>query len=121
MIAGIVLFALGLQATIEHVDEPLGAVSAFALCGGLSLYFLTHVLQRIRLVAFVRQTSDQRPGWIGPGRLVAGVAMLALIPAVLEVSALVSLALAAAVCCGLIAWDLIHYRQERVEVRRARP
>ncbi|MGZ4125859.1 MAG: low temperature requirement protein A, partial [Actinomycetota bacterium] len=33
MIAGIVLFALGLKETIEHVDEPLRAVPAVALCG----------------------------------------------------------------------------------------
>jgi low temperature requirement protein LtrA len=121
MIAGIVLFALGLHVTIEHVDEPLDAVSAVALCGGLSLYFLTHVLQRIRLVWHVRRTSEQRVGWIGPGRLVASVAMLLLIPVALQTPALASLALAAAVCCGLIAWDLIHYREERVEIRRGRP
>jgi low temperature requirement protein LtrA len=121
MIAGIVLFALGLHGTIEHVDEPLSDVSAVALCGGLSLYFLSHLLQRIRLVHFVRRTSDRRPGWIGPGRLAAGVAMLLLIPVALELPALASLALAAAVCCGLIAWDVVHYREERVEVRRARP
>jgi hypothetical protein len=47
--------------------------------------------------------------------------MLLLIPAALEIPALASVALSAAVCCGLIAWDLVHYRQERVEVRRARP
>jgi low temperature requirement protein LtrA len=121
MIAGIVLFALGLHGTIEHVDEPLDAVSAVALCGGLSLYFLTHVLQRIRLVFSIRRTTTDRPGWVGPGRLVAGVAMLLLIPVALETAALVSLALAAAVCCALIAWDLVHYRTERVDVRRARP
>ena len=38
MIAGIVLFALGLKKTIEHVDEPLATIPAVALCGGLSLY-----------------------------------------------------------------------------------
>jgi low temperature requirement protein LtrA len=121
MIAGIVLFALGLKETIEDVDQPLGMVPAAALCGGLSLYFLTHVVQRIRVVYFIRHSTSERPGYIGPGRLAAGVAMLALIPAALELPALASLGLAAAVCCGLIAWDLIHYREDRVEVRRARP
>ena len=125
MIAGIVLFALGLKETIEDVDQPLGQplgmVPAAALCGGLSLYFLTHVVQRIRVVYFIRHATTERPGYIGPGRLAAGVAMLALIPAALELPALASLGLAAAVCCGLIAWDLIHYREDRVEVRRARP
>jgi hypothetical protein len=51
---------------------------------------------------------------------VAGIAVLALIPAALELPALVSLGLAAAVCCALIGWDVIHYREQRVEVRRAR-
>ena len=121
MIAGIVLFALGLKTTIEHVDESLDAVPAVALCGGLALYFLTHVGLRLRLVHFIRRTTTERPGWIGPGRLATGIAMLALIPAALELPALVSLALVTAVCCALIAWDVIHYREDRAEVRRARP
>jgi low temperature requirement protein LtrA len=121
MIAGIVLFALGLKGTIEQVDEPLSVVPAVALCGGLSLYFLTHVVHRVRLVHFIRHSTSERPGYVGPGRLAAGVAMLALIPPVLELPALASVGLAAAVCCGLIAWDLVHYREHRVEVRRERP
>src|SRR6266545_1976511 len=43
MIAGIVLFALGVKRTIEQVDEPLATIPTIALCGGLSLYFLTHI------------------------------------------------------------------------------
>jgi low temperature requirement protein LtrA len=121
MIAGIVLFALGLKTTIEHVGEPLAVVPAVALCGGLALYFLTHVGLRLRLVRFIRRTTAERPGWIGPGRLATGIAMLALIPAALELPALASLALVTAVCCALIAWDVIHYREHRAEVRRARP
>jgi low temperature requirement protein LtrA len=121
MIAGIVLFALGLKATIEKLDEPLAVVPAVALCGGLSLYFLTHVAQRIRLVYLIRHTrTDMRPGWIGPGRLAAGVAMLLLLPAALALPALTSLAVATAICAGLIAWDLIHYREDRVDIRRQR-
>jgi low temperature requirement protein LtrA len=121
MIAGIVLFALGLKTTIEHVGEPLAAVPAVALCGGLAIYFLTHLGLRVRLVRFIRRTTPERPGWIGPGRLATGVVMLALIPAALELPALASLALVTAVCCALIAWDVIHYREDRAEVRRARP
>jgi low temperature requirement protein LtrA len=121
MIAGIGLFALGLKETIAHVDEPLAAVPAVALCGGLSIYFLTHLALRIRLVHFIRRTTTERPGWIGPGRLATGIAMLALIPAALELPALASLALVTGVCCALIAWDVIHYREHRIEVRRARP
>jgi low temperature requirement protein LtrA len=121
MIAGIVLFALGLKATIEHVGEPLAAVPAVALCGGLALYFLTHVGLRLRLVHYIRRTTAERPGWIGPGRLATGIVMVALIPAARELPALASLAVVTAVCCALIAWDVIHYREDRAEVRRARP
>jgi low temperature requirement protein LtrA len=121
MIAGIVLLALALEKTIEHVDEPLARVSAIALCGGLSLYYLAHVAERLRLVHSVRRSTDERPGWIGPGRLAASVVLLALIPIAVEVPALASLALVTAVCWALIAWDTIHYRQDRIEVRRARP
>jgi low temperature requirement protein LtrA len=121
MIAGIVLFALGLKATIEHVGEPLAAVPAVALCGGLALYFLTHVGLRLRLVHYIRRTTAERPGWIGPGRLATGIVMVALIPAARELPALASLAVVTAFCCALIAWDVIHYREDRAEVRRARP
>ena len=62
MIAEIVLFALGLKKAIEHVGEPLAAVPAVALCGGLSLYFLAHVAMRIRLVHFIRRMTSERPG-----------------------------------------------------------
>jgi hypothetical protein len=73
------------------------------------------------MVHFIRRATTERPGWIGPGRLVTGMAMLALIPAALELPALASLALVTGVCCALIAWDVIHYREHRIEVRQARP
>jgi low temperature requirement protein LtrA len=121
MIAGIVLFALGLKKTIEQVGDPLATVPAVALCGGLSLYFLTHVAQRVRLVYSIRRTTTERPGWIGPGRLFTGMGMLALLPAALEVSALTALALVTALCCALIAYDVVHYREDRIRWREARP
>ncbi len=121
MIAGIVLFALGLKKTIEQVGEPLATIPAVALCGGLSLYFLAHVALRVRLVHFIRRATTERPGWIGPGRLATAIGMLAAIPAALDLPALSALALVAALCCALIAWDVVHYRQHRIEVRQARP
>ncbi len=121
MIAGIVLFAMGVKKTIAHVGDPLATVPAFALCGGLALYFLTHVVLRIRLVLTPRPGTESRPGLIGPGRLVTGIVMLALVPAAMEVSALTSLALVTFVCCGLIAYDVIHYREDRSRVRESRP
>jgi low temperature requirement protein LtrA len=121
MIAGIVLFALGLKKTIEQVGDPLATVPAVALCGGLSLYFFSHVALRVRAVHAVRRAPTERPGWIGPGRLLTAIGMLALLPAALELSALTALALVTGLCCSLIAYDVIHYREERTRVREARP
>jgi len=121
MIAGIVLFALGLKKTLEHVGDPLDTVPAVALCGGLALYFLTHVALRIRLVHSIRRTTAERPGWLGLGRPGAAVVLVALIPAALQLSALTALALATGVCCALIVYDVVHYREERAQIRAARP
>ncbi len=120
MIAGIVLFALGLKITTHDVREPLTTLPAVALCGGLSLYYWAHVLMRIRLVYFIRRTTEERPGWIGPGRLAAAIGTLACIPAALALPSLAALALVAALCWSLIVWDVLHYREHRVEVRQAR-
>jgi low temperature requirement protein LtrA len=121
MIAGIVLFALGLKTITHDGREPLAVIPAVVLCGGLSLFFLTHVVMRVRLVHFIRRTTSERPGWIGPGRLAAAIGTLAMIPVTLVVPGLAALALVAAVCWALIVWDVRHYREHRVEVRRARP
>ena len=121
MIAGIVLFALGLRTVTADVGEPLGTIPAVALCGGLSLYFFAHVALRVRVVRSIRRATADRPGWIGPGRLAAAIGMLALIPAALALPALTALALVAALCWALIVWDVFHYREHRIEIRRARP
>jgi low temperature requirement protein LtrA len=120
MLAGIVLFALGLKITTHDVEEPLAMLPAVALCGGLSLFYWAHVGMRIRLVHFIRRTTEERPGWIGPGRLAAAIGTLACIPAALTLPSLAALALVAAVCWALIVWDVLHYREQRVEVRQAR-
>ena len=109
LIAGTVLFALGAKKTLEDVGEPLATVPAVALCGGLALYFLTHVAFRFRVARS-----------IGRGRPVAAIFLIALTPAALELPALAALALVAAVCCSLIVYDLMHYREERARVRLAR-
>jgi low temperature requirement protein LtrA len=120
MIAGIVLFSLGLKKTLEHVGDPLDTVPAVALCGGLSLYFVTHVALRVRLVLLSRAAPD-RPGWFGRGRPVTALILLALLPTAFEIPALTALSLAAGICCSLIVYDVIHYREERAQLRAARP
>jgi len=109
MVAGIVLFALGLKTTIANVDSPLPTIPAVGLCGGLALYFLAHVAGRLRL-----------GGGLGRGRPVVTFALVALLPVATRVPALVALALVAAACAGLILYEALRHRYERAWIRERR-
>ncbi len=50
MVAGIVLLALGLKKTLQHVEDPLKLVPAVAMMGGTAMYLLAHVAFRLRNV-----------------------------------------------------------------------
>jgi low temperature requirement protein LtrA len=104
--AGIILVALGIKKTLEHVDEPLGTVPTVALLGGLALYLLGHVAFRLRLGS-----------GFGRGRFGAALAALALIPVATQVDALGALAIAAAVAAGLIAYEALRFAEPRAQVR----
>jgi low temperature requirement protein LtrA len=106
MVAGIVLFALGLEKTLHDVGEPLRTVPAVALCGGAALYLLGHI-------AFLVRTT----GRIFRRRTIGAAVLLALIPAALAIPALASLALVGAVCSLVIAWEAIRYRRDRMVIR----
>jgi low temperature requirement protein LtrA len=106
MIAGIVLFALGLEETLAHVGEMLDLVPAVGLCGGAGLYLLGHV-------AFLSRTT----GRVFRRRTIGAVALLALIPAALVVPALAALALVSTVCSLVVAYEVIRYREARFRVR----
>ena len=49
MVAGIVLFAFGVEATLAHVGDELGTIPALGLCGGPSLYLFSFVALRWRV------------------------------------------------------------------------
>jgi low temperature requirement protein LtrA len=106
MVAGIVLFALGLKTTLDQFGEALETVPAVALCGGTALYLLAHI-------AFLFRTT----GRIFRRRTIGAVALLALVPAALVLPALAALALVAAVCSFVVAYEAIRYRADRVRVR----
>jgi low temperature requirement protein LtrA len=109
MVAGIVLFALGMKETLAHVDEPLGLIPAVGMCGGLALYLLAHVALRLRF-----------GGGLGHGRPVATVLLLGALPVAPQVPAIVALALVAAICVGLIAYEALRYRSGRLWIRSRR-
>jgi low temperature requirement protein LtrA len=106
MVAGIVLFALGLKTTLGHVGETLDTVPAVGLCGGAALYLLAHV-------AFLFRTT----GRVFRRRTIGVLALLALVPAALAVPALAALVLVSAVCSLVVAYEAIRYREDRVRVR----
>ena len=106
MVAGIVLVALGLKKTIGDVSEPLEAVPAFALAGGLGLYLLALVGFRYRHIHTVNVQ-----------RLALGVALFALVPFVAELPALAAVALVTVPVWGLIAYETLSYGESRGQVR----
>jgi low temperature requirement protein LtrA len=53
IVAGIIVFAVGVKLMIRDVGEPLGDAARLALCGGLALYLLGHVAFRARMVRTV--------------------------------------------------------------------
>ena len=106
MVVAIVLFALGLKTTLGHVGETLDTVPAVGLCGGAALYLLGHV-------AFLFRTT----GRVFRRRTVGAIALLALVPAAVAIPALAALALVSAVCSLVVAWEVLRYREARVQVR----
>ena len=108
MFAGIVLVALGAKKVLEHVDEPLATVPAVALCGGVAAYLLSHDAMRYRSARSVNHR-----------RMLAAAASAALIPVATRVDGVVSLALVAAVCVALIAYETLRFREARARLRTA--
>jgi len=106
MVAGIVLLAVGIKKTLEHVGDPLKPVPAVALCGGVALYLVAHLLFRLRNV---RSLNRQR--------LVASILLLALIPLAVELPALATLAAVAAIVTALIGYEAIRFAEARARVR----
>jgi low temperature requirement protein LtrA len=95
-VAGIVLFAFALKATLAHVGDKLDTIAALGLCGGPALYLFAYVALRLR----VSRT-------LGRGRLVAAIVCALLLPIALVVPALRALALVAAAWVALHAYEII--------------
>ena len=106
MLAGIIVFAIGVKRTLSQVDAHLQLVPAVALCGGVALYLLA-------LSAFKRRNigSFNRPRLVVAG-LLAGLA-----PAATAMSALLALGLVTVTACGLIAFEFFRYAEARDRIR----
>ena len=106
MLAGIVLYALGVKKVLGDTGEPLKDMPAVALCGGLALYALSHVAFRLR-----------NTGTVAWSRIVCAAASLAVIPLATQAASLLALAVLAAVWFALIAYETIRWREFRARVR----
>jgi low temperature requirement protein LtrA len=108
LLAGIILFAFGVKQVLEHLGDPLDAVPALGLCGGVALYFLGHVAFRLRNLHTLNR-----------GRLMAAIVLSLLVPVATGIAALASLALVAAICVGLMAYEFVHFHAARERLRHA--
>jgi low temperature requirement protein LtrA len=106
LIAGIVLLALGLKETLITTGEPLDTVPALALTAGPAIYLIGQIAFRLRIL-----------GTFSPHRAFAALALLALIPLALGADALVALAAVAVLLAILIAYEAVHFREQRARVR----
>jgi low temperature requirement protein LtrA len=106
MVAGIVVFALGVKKTLAHVDHELDTVPAVALCGGAALYFLA-------LSAFKRRNI----GSFNYPRLVAASALVVLAPIATAIPALLAVGLVAAISVALVSYEFVAYAEARDRIR----
>ena len=109
MVAGIVLFAFGLQTALHDVGHSLAIVPAFGLFGGIAVYLLAHVALRLRI-----------GGGLGRGRPVAATLLLGMLPLASRLPALAALGLVAAVCASLIAYEALRHKESRAWIRSHR-
>jgi low temperature requirement protein LtrA len=109
MVAGVILFALGLKTTLAHLDDSLQIIPALGLCGGVALYLAAHVALRLRI-----------GGGFGHGRPIAAIVLLGLLPVATRVAALTAIGLVAAVCAALIAYEALRYPYARAWIRSRR-
>jgi low temperature requirement protein LtrA len=108
MVAGIVLIALGLKKTLEHVEDPLKTIPAVALMCGGALYLLAHVAFRWRNVH--RFSSH---------RVLCAVVLCALVPVARELAALWTLAIMMALLVALIVYETLRFAELRERLRHA--
>jgi len=94
------------EKTLGGVGDPLKLVPAVAMLGGTAIYLLAHVAFRLRNV---HTLSRQR--------LVCALVLVALIPVALELPALATLGVLAALLSALIAFEALRFSEARERIR----
>ena len=106
IIAGVVLFAFGLETTLHDVGDPLDIVAAVALCGGTALYLLGHIAFLFRATHYLFRR-----------RTIGAAILLLFLPVAVAIPALGSLAVVGAVCCLVVAYEALRHRADRRQIR----
>jgi low temperature requirement protein LtrA len=106
MVAGVVLFALGVKKALEAPGAPLAAMPATGLCGGLALFALAELGVRARTSGTI--------AW--PRAAVAG-ASVALIPLATGASGLAALAALLVVWTVMVVYETTKFRDVRAALR----
>jgi low temperature requirement protein LtrA len=96
IVAGIIVFAVGMKTTIHDLGEPLTDAARLALCGGIAVYLLGNVAFRLRMV-----------GAVGYAKLAGVVGLLAVFALGGGLSALWLAALATLVLATLCALETL--------------
>jgi low temperature requirement protein LtrA len=117
MVIGVIMMSLGLKKVLGYVGgedghvlaDPIYGVPLAALYGGAGLYLLAHVLFKWYVA-----------GPVNRERIGVVVLVLALIPLVARLPALLTLAILAVALGALIAWETIRYAQVRDQIRHDR-
>jgi low temperature requirement protein LtrA len=103
LVAGIIVFAVGVKLAVHDVGHDLADAARLALCGGVALYLVGHVAFRLRMVGSV--------GW---EKLVAATALMALYAAGADMPAWTLEAVVVVLLGAMCAF-------ETVAARRAEP
>jgi low temperature requirement protein LtrA len=106
MVAGIILVALGLKKTLEHVDDPLEVVPASALLGGMACYLLGHVAFRYRHIHTVNVQ-----------RTALAVLLVASLPIATAIPALATVIYVTVLTWALIVYETRGYGETRHQTR----
>jgi low temperature requirement protein LtrA len=106
MVAGIILVALGLKKTLEHVDDPLKVVPALALLGGMACYLLGHVAFRYRGIHTINIE-----------RTALAVLLVVSLPIAIEISALATVAYVTVLTWAVIIYETRLYGESRERIR----
>ena len=101
LVAGVVFFAVGAHAAVEHVDAALRPLPALALTGGVALFYLADVAYRWR--DHHQLTTD---------RMVTGAAAILVCPAATHVPAIATMVILTAIGVTRLSWEL--WRRPRV-------